>query len=104
MTDPSSTGDQPFRPLLRAIRNLMFGRNGETLRESIEEALQDHAADAPDGDNLSAAERLMLRNLLDFGERPVGGGMVPSGARHALHVAQTLQAWPETPRPARHLR
>jgi CBS domain containing-hemolysin-like protein len=104
MTDPSSTGDQPFRPLLRAIRNLMFGRNGETLRESIEEALQDHAADAPDGDDLSAAERLMLRNLLDFGERRVGGVMVPRGDIIAFDVDRDFQALTEAFSEAGHSR
>lgn len=88
MSEPSSSfGDQPFRPLMRALRNLLFGRGGDvTLRESIEEVLEDHAGATPDGDDLSAAERLMLRNLLDFGERRVGDVMVPRGDIIAFDV------------------
>lgn len=89
---PSSSGDQPFRPLLRALRSLIFGRGGEaTLRESIEEALEDHAGDTPEGDDLSETERLMLRNLLDFGERRVGDVMVPRGEIIACDVEDNFQ-------------
>ncbi len=89
---PSSNGDQPFRPLLRALRSLIFGRAGEaTLRESIEEALEDHAGDSPEGDDLSQAERLMLRNLLDFGERRVGDVMVPRGDIIAFDAKEDFQ-------------
>ncbi len=90
---PSSSGDQPFRPILRALRSLIFGRGGEaTLRESIEEALEDHAGDTPDEDDLSATERLMLRNLLDFGERRVGEVMVPRGDIIACDVEDDFQS------------
>lgn len=88
MSEPASTnGDQPFRPLLRALKGLLFGRGGETtLRESIEEVLEEHAGETPDRDDLSATERLMLRNLLDFGERRVGDVMVPRGEIIAFDV------------------
>lgn len=94
MSDPSSTfGDQPFRPLLRALKNLLFGRSGDvTLRESIEVALEDHAGDVPDDDDLSETERLMLRNLLDFGERRVGDIMVPRSDILAFDVEENFTA------------
>jgi CBS domain containing-hemolysin-like protein len=87
MSDPSSSSDQPFRPLLRALRQLMFGRGAEgSLRESLEEVLEDHEGETPEADDLSADERLMLRNLLDFGERRVGDVMVPRGDIIAFDV------------------
>ncbi len=78
---------------MRALKNLVFGRAGDaTLRESIEEALEDHADDAPDDDDLSETERLMLRNLLDFGERRVGAIMVPRGDIIAFDVDENFAA------------
>ena len=93
MSDPSSSNEQPFRPLIRALRNLVFGRGGDgSLRESLEEVLEDHAGEAPAADDLSATERLMLRNLLDFGERRVGDVMVPRGDIIAFDVDADFQA------------
>jgi CBS domain containing-hemolysin-like protein len=105
MTEPASSGAPPFRSLLRALKNLLPGRNGEaTLRESIEEALEDHAGDIPDGSDLSATERLMLRNLLDFGERRVGDVMVPRGDIVAFDADDSFAALVEAFREAGHSR
>ena len=67
--------------LMRVMKTMLFGRGDASLREAIEEALEEHEEqddDAMSGD-LSSAERLMLRNLLDFGERRAGDIMVPRG-------------------------
>ncbi len=68
--------------ILRLIRTLLFGRGGMSLRDAIEDVLEDHEDDEEpefgSGD-LSSAERLMLRNLLAFGERKAGDIMVPRG-------------------------
>ncbi|MBZ6378244.1 magnesium/cobalt efflux protein [Pacificimonas flava] len=69
------------RPILRVMKSLLFGR-GTSLREAIEGALEEHEDDEETGlvsGDLSAPERLMLRNLLDFGERKAGDIMVPRG-------------------------
>ncbi|MHB9878158.1 hemolysin family protein [Pacificimonas sp. ICDLI1SI03] len=75
----SSPPDQtPNRPAMRFLKTLLFGRRDATLRESIEEALDEHGADDTSvAGDLSSDERTMLRNLLDFGERRAGDIMVP---------------------------
>ncbi|MBK8373594.1 MAG: hemolysin family protein [Sphingorhabdus sp.] len=66
------------------VRALLFGRNHEpTLREQLEEKISEHEDDADDGGDvdddgdLSANERIMLRNLLHFSEHRVDDVMVP---------------------------
>jgi CBS domain containing-hemolysin-like protein len=62
--------DEGGSRLWRGMRQLLFGDDGETsLRDEIEDAI-DEAEDArPVAGDLSPAERQMLRNLLHFGER-----------------------------------
>ena len=66
--------------LWRGMRHLIFGDESEpTLREEIEEAI-DEAEDArPIAGDLSPAERQMLRNLLHFGEQTAGDICVTRG-------------------------
>jgi CBS domain containing-hemolysin-like protein len=63
---------------------LLTGRNREpTLREQLEEKISEHEEDVEEGDSpeedgdLSAPERVMLRNLLHFSENRVDDVMVP---------------------------
>jgi len=66
--------------LWRGMRALLFGEaHEETLRDQIEDAI-DEAEDEPikRGD-LSPTERQMLRNLLHFGDRTVGEVAVTRG-------------------------
>src|SRR5438093_11973953 len=68
----ASTPDQGSR-LWRGMRALLFGEDSEpSLRDQIEEAI-DEAEESPEepGD-LSPLERQMLRNLLHFGDRTAG--------------------------------
>jgi CBS domain containing-hemolysin-like protein len=59
----------------RRLRGWLGGDGHEpSLRESLEEAIDE--APAP-GDDLSAGERTMLKNLLHFGERLAGDVAVP---------------------------
>jgi CBS domain containing-hemolysin-like protein len=64
----------------RGIRTLLFGdEQEETLRDRIEEAIDEHEDEggkAPAGD-LAPIERQMLKNLLHFGERDAGDMGVP---------------------------
>ena len=59
------------------MRQLVTGRDETSLRDQIEEAIDEHEGEAENADDLSAAERLMLRNLLHFGERTVDDVAVP---------------------------
>src|SRR3954469_5014272 len=64
----------------RGLRTLLFGDDQEeTLRDRLEEAIDEHdhqARKAPAGD-LAPIERQMLKNLLHFGERDAGDVGVP---------------------------
>ena len=83
---PSSTGHSTGTSdhshetggIWRGIRSLLFGEDQEeTLRDRLEEAIdEDDGAAAPAGD-LAPIERLMLKNLLHFGERDAGDMGVP---------------------------
>jgi CBS domain containing-hemolysin-like protein len=72
---PSESGG-----IWRGIRTLLFGdEQEETLRDRIEEAIDEHddgGGKAPAGD-LAPIERQMLKNLLHFGERDAGDMGVP---------------------------
>ncbi|MDB5663162.1 MAG: hypothetical protein JWM38_536 [Sphingomonas bacterium] len=79
MPDDSSTNEPQGGSgrLWRGLRGLLFGEDSETsLRDQIEEAIDEHEGEASEGD-LSPVERQMLRNLLHFGERTVGRIGVP---------------------------
>jgi CBS domain containing-hemolysin-like protein len=71
----------------QALRNLLFGDSGEpTLRDQIEEVIEEHEGEAPAMGDLSPVERQMLRNLLHFGERRAGEVAVQRGDIVAVPV------------------
>jgi len=73
MPDDSNSGR-----LWSGLRGLIFGHETEpTLRDQIEEAIEEHEDEAPAQGDLSGAERQMLRNLLDFGDSTAGDVGVP---------------------------
>ena len=75
--------------LWAGIRSLIFGNDSEpTLRDQIEEAIEEHEDEAPAQGDLSSPERQMLRNLLDFGERTAGDVGVPRG--EIIAVPETI--------------
>ena len=66
--------------LWRGMRALIFGGDGETtLRDQIEEAIDDAEGERPISGDLSPHERQMLRNLLHFGDRTAGEVAVTRG-------------------------
>lgn len=77
MPDPDSSTDFASR-LWRSLRVLITGQDHEpSLRESLEEAIDEHDGDGAGRDDLSAVERAMLKNMLHFGEREAGDIGVP---------------------------
>jgi CBS domain containing-hemolysin-like protein len=69
------TGGRSFWSGLRAA---LFGEEQEaTLRDQIEEAIEESENEAPKIGDLSHVERLMLRNMLHFGEKTAGDVAVP---------------------------
>jgi CBS domain containing-hemolysin-like protein len=66
--------------LWRGMRHLIFGEDSEpTLREEIEEAIDEAEDSRPVAGDLSPTERQMLRNLLHFGEQTAGEIAVTRG-------------------------
>jgi len=75
-SEPPETGSR----LWRGMRSLLFGDNGETsLRDQIEEAIDEAEGEEPVTGDLSPHERQMLRNLLHFGDRTAGEVAVTRG-------------------------
>src|SRR3954468_4377626 len=65
--------DEGRSRLWRGMRHLIFGDESEpTLREEIEDAIDEAEDQRPVAGDLSPAERQMLRNLLHFGEQTAG--------------------------------
>jgi len=57
---------------------MLFGADSEpTLRDQIEEAIEEHEGEPVEAGDLTPIERQMVRNLLHFGERTVGDVAVP---------------------------
>ncbi|RST31697.1 HlyC/CorC family transporter [Sphingomonas ginkgonis] len=66
--------------LWRGMRALIFGDDHETtLRDQIEEAIDEAETQRPVRGDLSPHERQMLRNLLHFGDRTAGEVAVTRG-------------------------
>jgi CBS domain containing-hemolysin-like protein len=66
--------------LWRGIQHLIFGEDAEpTLREEIEEAIDEAEESRPVAGDLSPTERQMMRNLLHFGEQTAGDIAVTRG-------------------------
>ena len=87
--DSSSSPAESGGRLWRGLRGLLFGDDNEpTLRDQIEEAIEEREGDAPSAGDLSGIERQMLRNLLHFGERTVRDVAVPRG--DILAVPETI--------------
>ncbi|HEU4705486.1 MAG TPA: hemolysin family protein, partial [Sphingomicrobium sp.] len=72
--------DEGGSRLWRGMRALIFGDDGETsLRDQIEEAIDEAETARPVTGDLSPHERQMLRNLLQMGDRTAGDICVTRG-------------------------
>lgn len=88
--DSSSSAAQGGGRLWRGLRHILFGEGSEpTLRDQIEEAIEEHEDEVPSNGDLSFIERQMLRNLLHFGERTAGDIGVPRG--EIIAVPETIE-------------
>jgi CBS domain containing-hemolysin-like protein len=84
MGDDSSSGREE-RSVWGGLRALIFGDGSEsTLRDEIEEAIENREGEDPTGGDLSHVERQMLRNILHFGEKTAGDVAVPRGDIYAV--------------------
>jgi len=72
--------DEGGSRLWRGMRSLIFGEDSEqTLRDEIEEAIDEAEDQRPVAGDLTPTERQMLRNLLHFGEETAGDICVTRG-------------------------
>jgi CBS domain containing-hemolysin-like protein len=76
MSDPSprSAGGASF---WSAVRELLHLKAPGSLRESIEEAIDEHLEESADPGDLDQDERTMLRNMLHLSEQQAGDIAVP---------------------------
>jgi CBS domain containing-hemolysin-like protein len=71
--------DEGGSRLWRGIQHLIFGEAEPTLRDQIEEAIEEAEDSRPVAGDLSASERQMLKNLLHFGDQTAGDIAVTRG-------------------------
>jgi len=77
MPEDSSSSDGGGR-LWRGLRDMLFGSENEpTLRDQLEEVIEEHEGEPAEAGDLTPIERQMVRNLLHFGERTVADVAVP---------------------------
>ncbi|MGI9372242.1 MAG: hemolysin family protein [Hyphomicrobiales bacterium] len=67
--------DSQFGRLWASVRAKLRGDGEQSLRESIEDAIEQH--EIGEADDVSAEERFMLRNILEFGSQHIEDVMVP---------------------------
>src|SRR5689334_6958846 len=76
---PGSSGqpghDRSFAPLRNFLRLLRRQRNGESLRETIDEMIEEPSAD--EAHSLSGHERLLIGNVLKIHDQTAADVMVP---------------------------
>ena len=76
----ATRNDEGGSRIWRGMRSLIFGEDSEqTLRDEIEEAIDEAEDERPIAGDLTPTERQMLRNLLHFGEQTAGDICVTRG-------------------------
>ncbi len=75
----ATQNDEVGSRLWRGMRALLFGEEETSLRDEIEEAIDDAEESRPVDGDLTPVERQMLRNLLHFGEQTAGDVCVTRG-------------------------
>ena len=84
--------DEGGSRLWRGMRHLIFGDDAEpTLRDTIEEAIEDAEDARPVAGDLSSSERQMMRNLLHFGDQTAGDICVTRGDIIAVPSTMTFE-------------
>src|ERR1044072_262629 len=80
MEEDRRSGRDEGRTVWGVLRALIFGGGDEsTLRDEIEEAIENREGENPRVGDLSQVERQMLLNILHFGEKTPGDVAAPRG-------------------------
>ena len=89
MSDPASSNAQngAFSVFLRRIAQALRGRRADSIRESLEEVIEESERENP---ALARRERVMLANLLRFGELRVDDVKVPRADIIAVDESITI--------------
>jgi CBS domain containing-hemolysin-like protein len=92
--------DEGGSRLWRGMRHLIFGDEAEpTLRNQIEEAIEEAEESRPVAGDLSPSERQMLKNLLHFGDQTAGDICVTRGdimaVRSSISFDELVRAFAE---------
>ena len=103
MADPHPSTGFATR-LWRSLKAMLGGGAEPSLRESLEEAIDEVVGEPADRDDLSVVERTMLKNLLHFGERLVDDAAVPRADIIAFDVDDRFADLVELFREAGHSR
>src|SRR5688572_30497723 len=78
MEEDSPGAQEEGRTFWSGLRTLLFGDDSEaTLRDEIEEAIENREGEVPRVGDLSNVERQMLTNMLHFGEKTAADVAVP---------------------------
>jgi hemolysin (HlyC) family protein len=72
---PQSEHERSFGPLRHLLRLIRRPRNGESLRETIDEMIEEQAGEDPDP--LSGHERVLIGNILKVHDQTAADVMVP---------------------------
>jgi len=89
----TQSGDDGGSRLWRGMRSLIFGDEGETsLRDQIEEVIEEAEGARPVTGDLSPHERQMLRNLLHVGDRTAGDICVTRGEIISIPATISFEA------------
>ena len=104
--DDDSPGDrEQGRTFWGGLRAFLLGDDQESsLRDEIEDALENREGEAPRAGDLNAAERLMLKNILHFGEKNAGDVAVPRSDIIAVPSTIGFEALVQALREAEHSR
>lgn len=91
MADPSSShprdNGHAFSSFLKRLSHALRGRHGDSIRESLEEVIEESERQNPE---LARRERVMLANLLKFGELRVDDVKVPRADIVAVEESITI--------------
>jgi len=105
MDDDSPGEREQGRSFWGGLRAFLLGDDQEaTLRDEIEDAIENREGESPRAGDLSAAERQMLKNILHFGEKTAGDVGVPRGDIIAVPSTIGFNALVQALREAEHSR